>query len=76
MLYARHPRRWCQAALPPPHSPDLNQIEKVFAELKHWPRQAQAKFIEGIHCSLETILERFHSKDCAAYLANSGYDSD
>ena len=59
----------------PPYSPDLNPIEQAFAKLKHWLRQAQARSIEEVYQSLGTILERFHPKECAAYLKNSGYAS-
>src|SRR5258707_11904059 len=44
------------AFLPPPdqvrgrlYSPDLNPIEQVFAQAKHWMRMAQARSIETIH---------------------------
>lgn len=59
----------------PPYSPDLNPIEQVFAKLKHWLRQAQARSIDEIHNALGAILQRFDQKECAAYLANSGYAS-
>lgn len=59
----------------PPYSPDLNPIERAFAKLKHWLRQAQARSIEDIYHSLASILERFEPGECAAYLANSGYAS-
>lgn len=68
--------------LPPPdqvrgrlYSPDLNPIEQVFAKLKHWLRQVQARSIDEIHNALATILQRFDPQECAAYLANSGYAS-
>ena len=59
----------------PPYSPDLNPIEQVFAKLKHWLRQAQARSIEEIYQSLGPILERFKPQECATYLENSGYAS-
>ena len=59
----------------PPYSPDLNPIEQAFAKLKHWLRQAQARSIEDTYQSIGHILERFHPKECASYLKNSGYAS-
>ena len=59
----------------PPYSPDLNPIEQVFAKLKHWLRDAQARSIDEIYQALGPILERFQPKECAAYLKNSGYAS-
>ena len=59
----------------PPRSPDLNPIEQVFAKLKHWLRQAQARSREGIYKAIKPVLERFQPNECAAYLVDAGYAS-
>ena len=59
----------------PPYSPDLNPIEQVFAKLKHWLRNAQARSIDETHGSIASILQRFKPTECAAYIANAGYAS-
>ena len=53
----------------------LAYVEQAFAKLKHWLRQAQARSIEETNDAIGSILERFHPKECAAYLKNSGYAS-
>ena len=59
----------------PPYSPDLNPIEQVFAKLKHWLRQAQARSIDELYDTIGPILDRSEPLECAAYLHNSGYAS-
>jgi transposase len=31
----------------PPYSPDLNPIEQLFAKLKRWMREAEARTVEA-----------------------------
>jgi transposase len=57
----------------PPYSPDLNPIEQVFAKLKHLMRKAAERTQEATWKRIGTLLDCFTSKECAAYLANSGY---
>lgn len=40
----------------PKYSPDLNPIEKLFAKIKHWLREAQARSREAIYDELQAIL--------------------
>lgn len=59
----------------PPYSPDLNPIEQLFAKLKHWLRQAQARSIPDVHAAIARILDQVQSQECAAFFRNSGYAS-
>ena len=57
----------------PPYSPDLNPIEQAFAKLKHLLRVARRRTREQLWDEIGALLDRFTSKECANYLANSGY---
>lgn len=57
----------------PPYSPDLNPIEQVFAKLKHLLRQAAERSVKAVWSRIGTILDQFTPRECANYLANSGY---
>jgi transposase len=59
----------------PPYSPDLNPIEQVFAKLKHLMRKAQPRDSEATWRRVGQLLDLFSPKECAKYLANSGYGS-
>lgn len=58
----------------PKYSPDLNPIEKLFAKIKHWLREAQARSREAVHDELRTILDAVTSQECAAYFKEAGYE--
>ncbi len=57
----------------PPYSPDLNPIEQVFAKLKHIIRTAEPRSREALWNKLGNTVEQFAPRECANYLANSGY---
>ena len=57
----------------PKYSPDLNPIEQVFAKLKHFLRKAAARTVEAVCLAIGEVLQLFSPKECASYLANSGY---
>ena len=57
----------------PPYSPDLNPIEQVFAKLKQIVRSAQPRSREALWKSLGRTVDQFAPRECANYLANSGY---
>ena len=57
----------------PKYSPDLNPIEQVFAKLKHFLRKAAARTVEAVCRAIGETLQLFTTKECASYLANSGY---
>ena len=59
----------------PPHSPDLNPIEQVFAKLKGALRKAQARTIEAVTQQIARTLPSFSSAECANYLRHAGYAS-
>ena len=59
----------------PPYSPDLNPIEQVFAKLKTLLRKADERSVEATWRRIGSILGHFSPRECAAYLANSGYAS-
>jgi transposase len=59
----------------PPYSPDLNPIEQVFAKLKTLLRKAAERSPEATWRRIGTLLDAFKPKECANYIANSGYAS-
>jgi transposase len=59
----------------PPYSPDLNPIEQVFSKLKTLLRKAAERTITATWKRIGRLLDAFTPKECANYLANSGYAS-
>jgi transposase len=59
----------------PPYSPDLNPIEQLFAKLKHWMRDAEARTVEATWRKLGDLLHPLSPDECANYLSNAGYAS-
>ena len=59
----------------PPHSPDFNPIEQVFAKVKHWLRMAQARSIDTIHDNVARLPSTMGQRECANYFRNAGYAS-
>lgn len=57
----------------PPYSPDMNPIEQVFAKLKALIRAAEPRDVETLWDTIGECMARFSPKECANYLANSGY---
>lgn len=57
----------------PPYSPDLNPIEQLFAKLKHWMRDAEARTVEATWRKLGDLLHLVSPNECANYLTNAGY---
>jgi transposase len=57
----------------PKYSPDLNPIEQVFAKLKTLIRKIGARTYEALCEAAAETLKAYSSKECAAYLKNSGY---
>jgi transposase len=59
----------------PPYSPDLNPIEQVFSKLKTLLRKADERTITATWQRIGQLLNAFTPRECANYLANSGYAS-
>ena len=57
----------------PPYSPDLNPIEQLFAKLKAMLRKAAARSLESLWKVVGLCIKLVPGRECAAYLANSGY---
>lgn len=57
----------------PPYSPDLNPIEQAFAKLKALLRKAAERTVSGLWSMIGKLLDHFTPRECANYLANSGY---
>lgn len=57
----------------PPYSPDLNPIEQFFSKLKAILRKVAARSIESLWSAIGSCLADFPPRECAAYLANTGY---
>ena len=58
----------------PPFSPDLNQIEQVFAKLKALLRKAGARTKVALWTAIGTLLDAFEPDECRNYLKNCGYE--
>ena len=59
----------------PPHSPDLNPIEQVFAKLKLLLRKAAERTVDETWRRIGILRDAFSPHECANYLRNSGYAS-
>ncbi len=59
----------------PPHGPDLNSIEQVFAKFKHFLREAAKRTIDTATAPLADILDRFTPRKCTCCLFNAGHDT-
>jgi transposase len=57
----------------PAYSPDLNPIEQFFAKLKSILRKIAARTVTGLWKAIAACLKTVSKRECAAYLANSGY---
>ena len=57
----------------PKYSPDLNPIEQFFAKLKHCLRNAAERTRDAVSTAIAQILDTISARECANYLANSGY---
>jgi transposase len=57
----------------PAYSPDLNPIEQAFAKLKAALRKAAARTFEALIKAIAQALAQFTPRECASYIANSGY---
>ncbi|WP_420963904.1 transposase, partial [Brucella sp. IR073] len=58
----------------PKYSPDLNPIEKLFAKIKHWLREAQARTRDAIYEALAAILQTVSPTECQNYFKEAGYE--
>ncbi len=59
----------------PPYSPDMNPIEEVFAEVKHY-LQANGALFETTASPASILLMAFNSvsvRNCQAYIQHAGY---
>ena len=51
----------------------MNPIEQVFAKLKNLVRAAAPRDVEALWNTIGQSLSHFSSRECANYLAHSGY---
>jgi transposase len=58
----------------PKYSPDLNPIEKFFAKLKHWLRQAAKRTPDAVCNAIGQILGTLNSAECRHYFVSAGYE--
>jgi putative transposase len=49
----------------PPYSPDFAPIEQVFAKVKHWLRNGQARSTEAIHDHVARLVGAIAQSECA-----------
>jgi transposase len=60
---------WC----PPPYSPDLNPIERLFSKLKAALRKAKARTIDALIEAIGEALQAVTEEDIRGWFAHSGY---
>ena len=65
--------RGAQALFPPPYSPDLNPIEKMWSKVKNRLRSLEARTATQLQAAIATALAEVTSKDAAAWFASCGY---
>ena len=59
----------------PPHSPDLNPIEQLFAKLKALLRKAAARTKDELWQAIGRLLATVPPAECARYLHHCDYGS-
>jgi transposase len=71
----RHAIRQADALLIflPPYSPDLNQIEQAFSQLKTLLRKDNARTMEHTTKCIGTLLDQVKPVHCAHYFKEAGY---
>jgi transposase len=57
---------------PPPYSPDLNAIERVFVKLRRLLKSAAERTIPGLWLRIGQCLDLFTAQRCANYLRHAG----
>ncbi len=57
----------------PPHSPDLNPIENLFATLNALLRKAAPRTVDALWTDIGRLLDCFTSDECLRYFASSGH---
>jgi transposase len=57
----------------PPYSPDYNPIEKIWAKVKAFVRQAKARTTEALWEALAQALRTVTAEDCRNSFAHCGY---
>jgi transposase len=59
----------------PPYSPDLNPIERAFAKIEHWMRNAQRRNVEDTWRHLGHLIATIEPSECQNYIRSVGYGS-
>ncbi|MEN9854927.1 MAG: hypothetical protein RLZZ157_53 [Pseudomonadota bacterium] len=59
----------------PPHSPDLNPIEKAFSKLKANLRRIGESTISGLWDVIGSLVTMFNPQECQKDFSNCGYDA-
>jgi transposase len=57
----------------PPHSPDLNPVERAFYNLKLWLRKTAARTIDELWKAISNICSLFTEHEYAHYVTAAGY---
>ena len=58
---------------PPPYSPDLNPIEKLFAKFKALLRRAGKRTEDALWQRMGQLVDLFSAQECANYFRSAGY---
>jgi transposase len=57
----------------PAYSPDLNPIEKLFAQLKALLKKAAHRTVDALWREIGILLKAFPPAECANYFKAAGY---
>ena len=57
---------------PPPYSPDLNPIEKLWSKVKAILRKLKAQTADALPDSIQTAFAHISQSDCAGWFRSSG----
>ncbi|MCP4645963.1 MAG: hypothetical protein GY851_36295 [bacterium] len=58
---------------PPPYSPDLNPIEKMWSKVKAYLRKAEARHTETLFTAIGQAMASVTDQDIANWFASFGY---
>ncbi len=58
----------------PPYSPDLNQIEMLFAKLKTLLHKAERRAKDDLWQAIGALIDAFAPDECLNYIRHGGYN--
>ena len=58
---------------PPPYSPDLNPIEKLWSKVKAILRKLKARTADTLPDAIQTVFAHISQSDCAGWFRSCNY---